>query len=61
VLQHRQKLTRGHHAAMPHDEVAAFVARLQALSSISARGLELLILTAARTSEVPGATWAEMT
>jgi integrase len=60
VLPQRQKLTRGHHAAMPHEEVAAFVARLQALNGVSARGLEFLILTAARTGEVRGATWAEM-
>ena len=60
VLPQRQKLTRGHHAAMPHTEIAAFVARLRDQKGISARGLEFLILTASRTGEVRGMTWSEI-
>jgi integrase len=59
ILPARTKLSRGHHAAMPYSEVPAFVERLQALEAISARALEFLILTAARSGEVREATWGE--
>jgi len=48
-----------HHAALPFDELPAFYLRLQAADGLGARALELAILTAARTGEVLGATWAE--
>ena len=51
LLPKRQKLTRGHHAAMPFKDVPAFVADLRRADSVSARALEFTILTAARTSE----------
>lgn len=35
-LPSRQKLTRGRHKALPHEDVPAFVARLQGLDSVSA-------------------------
>ena len=38
----------------------AFMARLRERDSVSARALELLILTAARSGEVRGATWQEV-
>lgn len=60
ILPTRQKLTRGHHPAMPYREVPAFVEALAAKDAMSARALEFLILTAARSGEVLGATWAEM-
>jgi integrase len=60
LLPKRQKLTRGHHAAMPYDEVAAFIASLRSREAVSAHGLEFLILTAARSGEVLGATWEEI-
>jgi integrase len=60
MLPRRQKLTRGHHAALPYPDVPAFVARLRRLEAVAARALELAILTAARTSEVLGATWQEI-
>jgi integrase len=44
-----------HHAALPYDDVAGFVAALRAKDSTTARALEFTILTAARTSEVIGA------
>ena len=49
----------GHHTAMPWNEVPAFMALLRNRDSLSARALEFLILTAARTGEVIGATWSE--
>ncbi len=60
LLPKRLKLTRGHHAAMPFDDVPEFMARLRAQNPISARALEFTILTAARTGEVVGATWSEI-
>jgi integrase len=49
-----------HHAALPFADLPAFFLRLQAADGLGARALELAILTAARTGEVLGATWAEM-
>ena len=60
LLPKRQRLTRGHHAAMPFDEVRNFIARLREIDGIGARALEFLILTAARTGEVIGARWGEI-
>jgi integrase len=48
-----------HHPALPYAELPEFMAKLEAREGISARALELTILTAARTSEVTGATWSE--
>jgi integrase len=50
----------GNYAAMPFADVPAFMARLRDRDSVSARALELLILTAARSGEVRGATWTEI-
>ncbi|MCC2654631.1 MAG: integrase, partial [Microvirga sp.] len=60
VLPRRQKLTRGHHKAMPFDEVPAFVSRLRDAQGVAPRALEFLILTAGRTGEVLGAAWDEI-
>jgi len=60
ILPPRKRLTRGHHKAMPHKEVPAFVKRLQDLGSVSAMALEFCILTAARSGEVLGAKWQEI-
>ena len=49
-----------HHPAMPYEAVPDFMVRLRANESISARALEFCILTASRTGEVIGATWAEI-
>jgi integrase len=48
-----------HHPAMPYEQVPKFVAKLRVAYSVSARALEFLILTAARTSEVLEAQWSE--
>jgi len=49
-----------HHAALPYPEIGSFMAELRGRDSTSARALEFLILTAARTGEVIGATWNEI-
>jgi len=49
-----------HHAALPYDQIGCFMAFLRKQEGVSARGLEFLILTAARTSEVIGAKWSEV-
>lgn len=59
VLPAPAKLSRGHHPAMPYADVPTFFQALPSVQGMSARGLELLILTAARTGEVIGATWPE--
>jgi integrase len=59
-LPKRQKLSRGHHAAMAFVEVPAFVADLAEREAMAALALEFLILTAARTNEVIGAKWSEL-
>ncbi|MFG1201775.1 integrase arm-type DNA-binding domain-containing protein [Xanthobacter aminoxidans] len=60
ALPKRQKLQRGHHAAMPYAVVPAFVKRLRLVRGMSAYALEFAILTAARSGEVRGARWSEM-
>ena len=57
--QRKAKRVR-HHPALPYTEVPAFMDRLRARESVSARALEFTILTAARTGEVIGAKWAEL-
>lgn len=59
LLPARKKGSKRHHPAMPFVEVPAFMVKLRALSALSAKALELTILTAARTSEVLHATWPE--
>jgi integrase len=49
-----------HYAAMPYIELGAFLAALRGHQSMAARGLEFLILTAARRGEVLGARWDEI-
>jgi len=60
VLPKRAKLSRGHYKALPYQELPGFMARLRELDSPAASALEFLILTAARTGEVLGATWGEI-
>jgi integrase len=60
LLPKRQKLARGHHAAMPYPDVPAFVARLREREAVAALALEFAILTAARSGEVLGARWSEI-
>ena len=55
LLPKRQRLSRGHHKALPYDALPAFMADLRNRDAIAARALEFLILTAARSGEVLGA------
>ena len=61
LLPERRKLAAvKHHNALPWPKMPAFMAALRERTSVDARGLEFLILTAARTGEVLGATWDEI-
>jgi integrase len=60
LLPKRQRLTRGHHAAMGYAEVPVFVKDLRARQSTAARALEFALLTAARSGEVLGLRWLEI-
>ena len=60
ILPPRSRLTRGHHKAMPYEAIPAFMAMLRERAAMAALALEFVILTATRTSEVLGATWAEV-
>lgn len=59
ILAPRNKLSRGHHAAMPFSDVAQFMQDLKLQKGTGARALEFTILTAARSGESRNATWAE--
>jgi integrase len=49
-----------HHAALPYVEIPGLLKELNETSGYVAPGLAFIILTAARLSEVTGATWAEI-
>ena len=49
-----------HHPALPYRAVAAFLVDLQNQDGVAAQALRFVILTAARTNEVIGSTWAEV-
>jgi integrase len=49
-----------HHPALPFKQVAEFIAVLRHRSGMAARALEFTILTAARSGETRGMTWAEV-
>jgi integrase len=49
-----------HHPALPYGEINALVTLVRAQEGVAARALEFLILTAARTGDVLGATWHEI-
>lgn len=52
--------TEDHHAALPWSEIGAFMAALRAMQGAGARAMEIIILTATRTSEVLNAKWSEI-
>jgi integrase len=60
LLPSRQKLTRGHHAALPYNDVPAFLAKLRERSGLAALCLEFTILTAVRSGESRGTRWSEI-
>jgi integrase len=49
-----------HHKAKPFEEMPAFMAKLRDRPTVSARALEVTILTASRTSEAINAIWDEI-
>ncbi len=49
-----------HHPALAHVEIADFMQDLSARTGVAARALAFTILTAARSGETRGATWAEI-
>ncbi|BCG62956.1 MAG: hypothetical protein methR_P0638 [Methyloprofundus sp.] len=49
-----------HHQALPYKEIHTFIIKLRTHQCISAYALEVLILTATRTSELIGALWDEI-
>lgn len=60
LLSSQTTVKRGHHAALPYLEAPTFFTQLRARTANAARCLEFTILTAARSGEALGATWAEM-
>lgn len=56
----RQPKKDGHFAALPYAHVPAFIAKLKERHSAGRLALEALILTAARSGEIRGATWSEL-
>jgi integrase len=61
LLPRKSKIRRvEHYRALPFDDLPELMAKLEQQQGNPARALRYLILTAARTSEVLGATWAEV-
>lgn len=60
LLPKRQRLSRGHHKALAYEALPSFMAELRQRDAIAARALEFLILTAARSGEVLGASLDEI-
>lgn len=56
----RQPKDDGHFAAMSFADVPGFLAKLRERVSVGRVALEALILTAARSGEIRGATWSEI-
>jgi integrase len=57
----RQPKSESHFAAMPYEDVPAFMASLrQSNETISRLALQFLIMTAARSGEIRGAVWNEI-
>jgi hypothetical protein len=60
LLPQQKRLTRGHMAAMPYNQLNVFIRDLRKIPAVSCRALEFLILTGARTIEIIGAKWNEV-
>jgi integrase len=61
VLPDPKKISApSHHAAMPYADLPAFFAMLKASPDTAPRALAFVVLTAARSGEVLGATWDEI-
>ncbi len=60
LLPARSKLTRGHHAAVSYKELPDVLLKLQQSLAVSARAVEFIALTAARSNEARSMTWMEI-
>ncbi|TIM38306.1 site-specific integrase [Mesorhizobium sp.] len=60
LLPKPKKLTRGHHRALPFTDMPGFYQRLIGRPGLSARAIEFVLLTVARSGEALGATWDEV-
>jgi len=60
LLPPPRKLARGHHRALPLDDMPAFVEKLRERCGVAPLGVEFVIQTAARSGEVRGARWSEI-
>jgi integrase len=60
ILPKHGKASRGHHAALPWNEIPALVHLLEVRDGVAALAFRFLILTATRTSEVLNARWDEI-
>jgi integrase len=49
-----------HHPALPHAEITSFMSELDQRSGVATRALAFTIMTAARSGETRGMTWAEL-
>jgi integrase len=49
-----------HHPALDYEGMGLFISKVRQLNTTAAKALEFLVLTAARSGEVRGATWAEV-
>jgi integrase len=61
ILPARAKVAKvAHHPALDYMRVGSFMTDLKAIDGMGARALQFAILTATRSGEVRGATWAEI-
>lgn len=60
LLPRRSKVEQEHFAALPFSGIGDFVQSLRTRPALAARALEFTILTAARSGETLGMTWAEV-
>lgn len=62
VLVRPKVMAKGHHASIPHKEIAAFISALRTRQgrSLTALLVEFIALTACRSGEARGAIWSEI-
>lgn len=60
LLPARDRLSRGHHAALDYKHIPATMKCLRESDAVSARAVEFACLTACRSGEVRGAIWSEI-
>lgn len=61
ILPKPNKVTKvKHHKALPREELGLFIKSLKQREGTAAKALEFLVLTAARSGEIRGATWSEI-